>query len=579
MISQESIRLDINVPARMRDGVTLYADVYHPAAAGRYPAILTRLPYGKSTGMVSGYMNPVKYARAGYAVVIQDIRGTGASEGKFYPRINEMVDGYDAVEWVAAQPWCDGNVGMYGMSHLGFTQWAAAVMQPPHLKTICPMATQHGARPFDYGALELNHLLSWACIFPLGELARQKLPPEKARDLRDRFIYWKDHIEEQYLHLPLKDAPSIKIIEEMGMAPFFYLDYLSHADDEEFWKRSISPAPLENVIVPALHVCGWYDILVSGVLASFTGMKKRAGSALARQNQKIIIGPWVHTTEMDSSAGELDFGTISTGSAADVAGMHLCWFDKWLKGEDNGIENEPPVRLFIMGANKWRDENEWPLARTQYTNYYFHSAGKANSNSGDGVLSTQPPAEEPADTFLYNPRDPVPTKLGGAGQSVIMGAYERREIENRQDVLVYTTPPLSHEIEVTGPVTVKLCAATSAADTDFTGVLCDVYPDGRVYNVLDGIVRAKYRYSEWKPEPIRPGSMYEYALDLTATSIVFKAGHRIRLEISSSNFPRWDRNLNTGHKLGQDAEMEAALQKIFHSAQYPSYITLPVIPA
>jgi putative CocE/NonD family hydrolase len=563
----------------MRDGTTLYADVYRPAAEGRYPAILTRLPYGKGTGMVSGYMNPLRYAQAGYAVVIQDIRGTGMSEGKFYPRVNEMVDGYDAVEWLATQPWCDGNVGMYGMSHLGYTQWAAAVMQPPHLKTICPMATQHGARPFDYGAMELNHLLAWACMFPLGELARQKIPPEKAKNLRDRFIYWKDHIEEQYMYLPLKDVPSIKIVEEMGMSPFFYSDYINHSDDEEFWKRSISPAPLENVVVPAFHICGWYDLLVSDVLASYLGMKKRAGSPLARKNQKVIIGPWVHTTEMGSIAGEMDFGTTSSGAAADVAGMHIRWFDRWLKGIDNGITEEPPVRIFVMGSNIWRNENEWPLARTMFTNYYFHSDGKANSCSGDGTLGIQPPVEEPNDTFLYNPRNPVPTKRDGAGLSVIMGAYDRQKIETRQDILVYTTPPLENDLEVTGPIVVKLYAATSADDTDFTGILCDVYPDGRSYNIIDGIVRAKYRHSEWKPEPIRPGSIYEYSLDLATTSIVFKAGHCIRLEISSSNFPRWDRNLNTGHKLGQDAQIEAALQKIFHNTQYPSHIVLPIIPA
>ncbi len=317
---------------------------------------------------------------------------------------------------------------------------------------------------------------------------------------------------------------------------------------------------------------------MADVLGSYVAMKKRAGSALARKNQKVIIGPWIHTTEMGSVAGDMDFGTASTGTAADVAGMHIRWFDHWLKGINNGVTEEPPVRIFVLGANTWRNENEWPLARTAYTNYYFHSAGKANSCLGDGALDTQPPTDEPADTYLYNPRDPVPTKPRG-DLSVIMGAYDRHEIETRQDILIYSTPPLEHDLEVTGPLTVKLCAATSAADTDFTGTLCDVYPDGRVYNLIDGIVRAKYRHSEWKPEPIRPGSIYEYTLDLGAISNVFKAGHCIRLEISSSNFPRWDRNLNTGHKLGQDAEIEVALQRIIHNTQYPSHIILPVIPS
>jgi putative CocE/NonD family hydrolase len=579
MIPQESVRLDINIPARIRDGTTLYSDVYRPAAEGRYPAILTRLPYGKNSGMVSGYMNPLRFARAGYAVVIQDIRGTGMSEGKFYPRVNEMSDGYDAVEWVAAQPWCDGNVGMYGMSHLGYTQWAAAVMQPPHLKTICPMATQSGAQPYNYGAMRLNHLLVWASMFPLNELARQKMPPEKARELRDRFIYWKDHIEEQYLFLPLKDVPSVKVVEEIGLSPFFYSDYITYNDDEEYWKRSISPAPLEKVVIPAFHFCGWFDLLVADVLASYTGMKERGGSELARKNQKVIIGPWVHTTELPSLAGEIDFGVASTGAAADVTGMHLRWFDYWLKGIKNGIMDEPPVRIFVLGANVWRSENEWPLARTVYTKYYFHSGGKANSRYGDGTLSVMSPGDEPVDTYLYNPRDPAPTKPGGAGSGVIMGTYDHQETEKRPDILVYSSAPLEADLEVTGPITVMLYAATSAADTDFTGKLLDVFPDGRAYNLTDGIIRARYRHSEWKAEPIKPGKLYEYTLDMGTISNVFKAGHSIRVEISSSNFPKWDRNLNTGHKFGQDAEIEAAMQRIHHDRQYPSHILLPMIPA
>ena len=577
-MEKESVTIDIDVPSVMRDGTILYADVYRPADEAKHPVVLTRLPYGKGSGMVGGYMNPLRFVRAGYAVVIQDIRGTGASEGEFYPRVAEMDDGYDTVEWAAVQPWSDGNVGMYGMSHLGFTQWAAAVTRPPHLKTICPMATQAGARPFNHGALRLNHILTWASIFPLSELGRKKVSPEKARSLRKRIIDYTNNINDLYWVLPLKDVPSVGISKEMGLDPYFYADYLEHNDDRDFWKKSCSPADYEDVDVPALHICGWYDILTDDVIDSYVGMKARAGSPLARSNQKLILGPWIHTTEMQSVSGDLDFGLESSGNAADITGVHIRWFDRWLKGIDNGIMEEPRVRIFTMGENKWRNECDWPLPNTVYTPYYFHSAGNANSRCGDGALTTLPPEEEPADAYMYNPRDPVPAKPGGPGTGVIMGAYDFQEIELRKDMLVYSTPPLINDIEVTGTVKVKLFASSSASDTDFVGKLVDVYPDGRAYNLVDGIVRARYRKTEWHAELIEPGKVYEYTLELGATSNLFQAGHRIRLEIASSSFPKWDRNPNTGHKFGQDAEMESAAQKVFHNAVYPSHVLLPVIP-
>jgi hypothetical protein len=259
--------------------------------------------------------------------------------------------------------------------------------------------------------------------------------------------------------------------------------------------------------------------------------------------------------------------------------MHIRWFDYWLKGIKNGIMEEPPVRIFVMGDNVWRNENEWPLARTEYTPYYFHSGGQANSRSGDGILNTRKPVEEETDNFLYDPRNPVPTQAG-AGRAIehVFEAHEQGAVEDRIDVLVYTTPVLESDVEVTGPVALKLFAASSAVDTDFTGKLVDVWPDGKAYNVVDGIVRARYRKSVSKPELIKPGTIYEYTIDMRYTSIVFKAGHSIRVEISSSNFARWDRNLNTGKPIGQDSEIKVALQTIFHDNQYPSCIILPVIP-
>jgi putative CocE/NonD family hydrolase len=578
VLPAECIEILINEPAKMRDGTILYADIYRPRSTQKYPAIVARSPYDKSH-IPGGYMDPLRIARSGYNVVIQDLRGTGASEGEFYPRIAEMEDGYDTIEWIARQPWCDGNVGMYGMSHHGFTQWAAAVTQPPHLKAICPVATYAGARPFNQGALRLNHLLAWASIFPANKLGRSNLPPEKKKELRDRLFQLNDQIADQYWQLPLKDVPTVKLAEEIDGSAFFYSDYLKHSDDENYWKKSCSPAPLENVTVPALHLVGWYDLSASGVLESYVYMTQKGCSALVRKNQKLIMGPWIHSADLPAVAGSLNFGMDTSGAAIDACGIHIKWFDYWLKGRQNGILDEPPVRIFILGENVWRDENEWPLARTRYTNFYFHSNGNANSRLGVGTLNTTLPDSEKSDTYQYDPADPVPSKPGKVGSEIIMGAFDYQDIEKRKDILVYTSEVLKTDLEVTGPVILKLYASTSAADTDFTGKLLDVWPDGQAYNLTDGIVRTQYRESEWVSKPIVPGLVYEYTIDLGSTSNMFKAGHQIRVEISSSNFPKWDRNLNTGHKIGEDDKMVVASQTIFHNPKNPSHIVLPVIPA
>jgi uncharacterized protein len=331
--------------------------------------------------------------------------------------------------------------------------------------------------------------------------------------------------------------------------------------------------------VPCFHAGGWYHhVITSAVIKDYIVITEKAASEVARKNQKLLLGPWVHVGG-PGLVGEIDFGTSASGAAIDLPGMHIRWFDYWLKGIKNGIMEEPPVRIFVMGDNIWRDENEWPLARTKYTPCYFHSKGQANTRSGDGVLSTEIPGEEAADNYLYDPRNPVPTQAG-AGRAIehVFEAHDQGIVEDRPDVLVYTTSVLKSDTEVTGPVVIKLFAASSAVDTDFTGKLVDVWPDGKAYNVVDGVVRARYRNSISKPELIEPDNIYEYTIDLRYTSIVFKAGHRIRVEISSSNFARWDRNLNTGKPIGRDTEIKVALQTIFHNRQFPSHIILPIIP-
>jgi uncharacterized protein len=574
-----SIKLEIDVPARMRDGAVLRADIYRPDTAEKYPAILIRLPYLKNMlATQAGIFHPQRFAQNGYAVVIQDCRGTGSSDGELYPFLPEPEDGYDTVEWVAAQPWCNGNVGMYGVSYLGFTQWTATIMQPPHLKAICPGESSAFELPtMERGLFHLQASVRWFLNQCSLAIPRSKLTPEEAAKKRAYLVSLLDNLDEQYAKLPLIDMPPAHV-DGIAIAPFL-IEWIKYWEDEAYWKKFHYPIPLEKVAVPCFHITGWNDFMVRGVSANFRELKKRGGSELSRTYQKIVIGPWVHGHAMLGTVDEIDYGLASSGPAIDMTGMHLKWFDYWLKGIKNGITDEPPVKLFIMGENKWRDENEWPLARTVYTKYYLHSRGRANTRFGDGLLSTEKPSGEQNDVFMYDPRNPVPSKWEAPSSSAyIYVIQDQRGIEERPDVLVFTTPPLQEKIEVTGPIQLVLYASSSAVDTDFTGKLVDVWPNGKAYNLTHGIVRARYRNSAYKPEFIEPGKVYEFTIDLGVTGIVFKAGHCIRLEISSSNYPEYDRNQNTGNPIGQDAEIEVATQTIFHTDKYLSHLLLPIIP-
>jgi uncharacterized protein len=579
LLSRDSIKLEFSVPIKMRDENILYADIYRPDSDSRYPAILARLPYKKLFfSTAQSFLDIQRIARAGYAVIIQDCRGTGISGGEFYPQRQDPEDGYDTVEWIASQPWCDGNIGLYGGSYGGHTQWLTAITQPPHLKTIMPMICSiHRGAPFIKSNIFCMELIRVYLMWVANELVRNKLTSEEFNSLQIQLAKIADNIQDQYQILPLKDAPIAKLVKEKGGASL-YTDLLEHIDDDTYWQQLHSPIPVEKVTVPALHISGWFDPHVSGVLASYVNLRQKGGSEIARKN-RVMIGPWVHSLLFESKVGELDFGRSASGDTIDITGIQLKWYDYWLKGIQNGILNEPPVRIFVMGDNIWRNENEWPLARTQYTKYYLHSSGHANSRFGDGVLNTHIPDEEQNDIYLYDPINPVPT-LGGVRSfnDRSTGVGDQRKIEERPDVLVYTSEPLETDLEVTGPIVVNLWASSSAVDTDFTGKLVDVWPDGKAYNLVDGIVRARYRQSLSMARLIKPGEVYEYSIDLGATSNVFKAGHRILVEISSSNFPWADRNLNTGHPIGQDAEMKVAVQTIYHTRRYLAYITLPVIP-
>ncbi len=550
-------RYDVKVP--MRDGVNLSADIYFPRGEqGPFPVVLTRTPYDNMTeeSLEAGRF----YPQHGYVLVAQDVRGRNDSDGDFYPYLNDFNDGHDTVEWIGAQPWCDGNVGMVGASYVGYVQWQAASMGSSYLKAIVPRvigANMYETGWYQGGAFHLGTAAMWAMRYD-------------GRTRQDIFDYnW----EQLFKKLPLAELD-----REAGKDVHFFRDWIAHPDYDDYWRAQSIEERYPNIKVPVLQIGGWYDVLVRGTFHHFTEMRKHGGSELARQNQRAVVGPWIHSACSTTFAGELDFGAISM---LDLQEVELRWFDHWLKGKDNGAERDAPLRLFVMGSNEWRDENEWPLARTQFTPYYFHSGGAANSLEGDGSLSTTPPADEPSDGFVYNPAFPVPTRGGNTccnPELVPWGVYDQRPLEYRNDMLVYTSEPLEEDLEVTGPISVKLYASTDGRDTDFTAKLVDVHPDGYAVNLCDNIVRARYHESREYQTLLEPGRVYEFTIDLWMTSNVFLKGHRIRVDVSSSNFPRFDRNPNTGNPFGQDAELRVANQTILHDEAHPSHILLPVIP-
>ncbi len=552
-----------NVKVPMRDGVKLSADIYLPRRrAGRVPAILARTPYdnGDFAGLTKIVDQAIYFVQHGYAFVVQDVRGRFDSEGEFYPWVNEYDDGHDTVEWVGEQEWCDGNVGMMGFSYVGGVQWQAAMSGESHLKCIAPGVIgddHHGQTHFQGGAMQLGLDMTWTFLTD----ARTWHPIDN--------YDWKQVL----VHLPLSEMAGAAGVSSPRLA-----DWIDHPDYDDYWKRIAYKERYEDVEIPVMQIGGWYDTFTAGTMNNFVGMLTRGGTKLARDNQKVIIGPWVHQASELTHAGDRDFGK---DSVLDLNFEHLRWFDRWLKGTRNGVETEAPIKLFVMGAEAWRDEHEWPLARTRFTPFHLRSGGNANSLRGDGSLGTQPPGDEPPDEYDYDPAFPVPSNGGNnccSPEIVPWGGYDQRQVEQREDVLVYTSRPLDEDLEVTGPVTARIYASSSAPDTDFTAKLLDVHPDGYSLNLCDGIIRGRYRDSFERQVPLEPDTVYEFTIDLFPTSNVFKAGHRIRLEVSSSNFPRFDRNLNTGGRFGYESDMRVAHQKIYHDAERPSHVLLPVIP-
>jgi putative CocE/NonD family hydrolase len=536
-----------DVPATMRDGNVLYADIYYPEGKGPFPAILMRLPYDKTNGQDYVYAHPSWFATQGYLVVVQDTRGRWKSEGEFYPFKHEMTDGYDTVEWVAGLPACNGKVGMYGFSYVGATQLMAAVMQPPHLVCICPAMTAsqyYEGWTYNGGALSLATSLSWAVELAIGEADRRHMP-DLERELWNAFMH---NMRTWYGYLPLNEIPLLK---ETGIAPY-YFDWLDHPTYDEYWKRWSIDMRYDQITVPALFTAGWYDVFRDGTLKNFLGLQQSGVGEKIKNKHKLLAGPWYHVPWIQLM-GDLDFGEEARNLVSDV---HVRWFDYWLKGIDNGLMDEPPVRIFVMGDNVWRSEDEWPPKGVHNVNYYLHSRGRANSLQGDGYLDLQVPDAQDPDIFVYNPRFPVPS-LGGHACCfpgiAPMGPFDQRPAEVQNQTLIFTTQPLEEDVWVAGPVTVSLWAASSAVDTDFCAKLVDVYPDGRAINLTEGIIRGRYRDSLEKASLLTPDEVYRFDIQLGNTCNVFKAGHRIRVEISSSNFPHWDRNPNTGNKPGKES--------------------------
>jgi len=558
-----------NVVMKTRDGVELRADIYRPAAEGKYPVLLQRTPYNKANAADFGQ----GAAEKGYVVVVQDVRGRYASAGDWYPFKNETNDGYDTIEWVAALPNSNGKVGMFGGSYVGATQMLAAVGHPPHLAGICPVVTAsnyHENWTYQGGAFEQWFNESWTSGL--------------AQDTLGRVVRGSTNAVLGSTVLPLKKYPLYNMKVPAGpegltreLAPYFD-DWLSHPEYDDYWKQWAIDERYASIQVPALTIAAWYDIFQDGSLRNYIGLRAHAGNEEARQKQHLLVVIGGH------SGGGRKIGSVDFGPAAaefDENRATLEWYDFLFKGKQNEFASRKPVRIFVMGENRWRDEETWPLERAKETSYFLHSAGKANSVSGDGTMSTERANKESSDRFEYDPMDAVPT-VGGPlccdSEHLAPGPGDQRSVEARSDVLVYSTPTLDADMEVTGPVTLDLFASSTAVDTDFTAKLVDVGPDGFAQNMTEGILRARYRDSTTRASLIEPGKVIEYKISLWSTSNVFLKGHRIRVEVSSSNFPRFDRNLNTGKPASDSQTAVKATNTILHDVDHPSALILPVVP-
>jgi uncharacterized protein len=567
-----SVAVQNGAAMKTRDGVTLYADVYRPKAEGTFPVILMRTPYDKN---VSWAVGPAfELATHGYVVVVQDVRGRYTSEGEWYPFRHESADGYDAVEWAAALPGSNGKVGMMGGSYVGATQMLAAIAHPPHLAGICPTVTAsnyHDGWTYQSGALEQWFDQNWTTQLATNTLWRLIAKNTNAL-MGSPKLPLTDYPAFNYASLPAgADATA-------QLAPY-YLDWLAHPNYDAYWKQWSIEEHFTDVRVPALHIGGWYDIFLGGTLRNYQGIKAHGATDEARKGQRLLVQIGGHAG-FGRHIGDVEFGDEALKFPSSK--VVLDWYDYLFKGVQNEFAKDLPVHIFVMGANAYREEADWPPPEAKITRYFLHSNGTASSVRGDGTLSLTSPKKENPDKFTYDPANPVPT-IGGSlccdATHYEPGPRDQRAAENRNDVLIYSTGPLAEDTDVTGPLTLDLWVKSTGVDTDFTAKLTDVSPDGFAMNLTDGILRMRYRDSQEKPELMNPEQVYKISVDLVATSNVFKKGHVLRLEVSSSNFPRFDRNLNTGADQATSRDFVSVTNTVLHDAEHPSALIVPVVPA
>lgn len=560
------IKIEDDVPATMGDGTKLRADVYRPDDDGRYPVLVCRTPYDKRR---PDYIDTARtLAARGYIAVVQDLRGRYKSDGEFIWQFRpesetfDARDGHETIEWAAALKGSDGRAGTWGHSYPSWCVWRLAATRPPSLKALFASGMSARIRDLNFGIFETGRRLEWTYQMAVDSRLRRgdRSGPTEWRAAAEQ---WRKSERERWLwQLPLDSIPDHVFGPLTPQLKAYFRN-----QDKEFWAFDMAH---QQVNVPTCQVTGWWDRLI-GTIDNFTGMVAN-GPAGLRDQHRLVIGPWGHgNTTWTRRQGPLDLGPAADARYVDFVTR---WYDYQFKEYDNGVESEPPIRLFVINANTWRYETGWPLPGTRFTEFHLHSRGNARTPDGDGTLSRAEPAGEPPDTFDYDPRRPVPSLMAEDAQAA---PRDQSILDDRADILVYQTDPIEAELEVIGPVTLKLWAASSAPETDFTAKLVDVRPDGLAYNLCYGIVRSSYRDSYDDPRPIEPGKPYEYTIRMMPTGVLFRQGHRIRLDISSSDFPNFDRNHNTGRNFWSDSELRTAHQTVFHDHSRPSRLILPVV--